>query len=423
MGEKKTYKTLFVLEPSRAARKRDLQRDDVAWATLDLRDSVVDTLLTLDGAKGFFFLEWAEDATRPTPLPGHTRVRIHELLVTALRWQETCRFEISLCPWSDFVEIALGEQRGLEKICQTFDLVFGGADLMLDLSDPVYKLQGKANAYLDSLRWLAGHICVWPPPNEVIAASRKYEVIRDLDFIARTVTRSCRPQTRLLGQCTPLNRDPRYVFKREGSDTSNHREWGTDVSASRCRKMAADPGQYRWMCQDIVPYLRDLGEIRVYIIGGTYHSFIVTAWNEAEGGWDTESSGRLASLEHMSRMAGAGHRTNDVFFCNVPSAVEEELGLRQLKTFVYDTYKALCRVEGRRLNASSLSLHQIARLDIGVMRGTTGRLDYFVNEVERGSLVSLFLGSDRDRGMDIISAWGRAMEAHLDLCQTSLPGQ
>ncbi|KDQ06085.1 hypothetical protein BOTBODRAFT_271426 [Botryobasidium botryosum FD-172 SS1] len=339
-----------------------------------------------------------------------------------MRWGETCRFSIELCPWDEFIAILLSDGKEMERLCGLIDIVYGGADLTLDISDPVYKLQGNEDRYMNSLRWLAGHVHVWPPPNEAIAASRKFDVVRDLDIIARTVTRTHRPRTRLVRECaTTLNRDPRFVFKREGSDTSRHREWGHHVSASRFRRMAAEGGKYRWFCQDLVPPLRDLGEIRVYVIGGRYHSFVVTAWNDEELGWDTKTDGRLAPLEHISRAMGARRPTKDVFFRDNASPAEEASALAHLKSFVHKTYIALCQIEARRLNGSSLSLQQIARFDISVIQNQTGGLDYFVNEVERGTTLSLFFGCHQELALQIMSAWGRAMEARLDGVGTCSP--
>ena len=74
------YRMLVVLDPSRAAHKRDLQREDVAWATLDIPQELADILLTLDGARGYIFLEWSEDARDDRPPPGHRRVRMNTSL-------------------------------------------------------------------------------------------------------------------------------------------------------------------------------------------------------------------------------------------------------------------------------------------------------------------------------------------------------
>jgi hypothetical protein len=64
---------------------------------------------------------------------------------------------------------------------------------------------------------------------------------------------------------------------------------------------------------------------------------------------------------------------------------ERDAAEEEFHSFAKQTYDALAIDE----NASSLKL--LCRLDISVMLNqVTGRLDYFVNEVERGCLVCLF---------------------------------
>ena len=61
----------------------------------------------------------------------------------------------------------------------------------------------------------------------------------------------------------------------------------------------------------------------------------------------------------------------------------------ELESFVQSTLDSLISLEEDALQAPS-SLRIVARLDVGVMRGTNGQLGYFVNEVERGIAISLF---------------------------------
>lgn len=64
----------------------------------------------------------------------------------------------------------------------------------------------------------------------------------------------------------------------------------------------------------------------------------------------------------------------------------------QLRAFALTTYTALIEKEKEDFpSPHQSSLELMCRLDIGVMMNSqTGRLDYFVNEVERGCLVCLF---------------------------------
>ncbi|KDQ05832.1 hypothetical protein BOTBODRAFT_182179 [Botryobasidium botryosum FD-172 SS1] len=65
---------LVVLDPSRAARKRDLRREDAAWATLDIPLELADVLLKCDGVSGYIFPERLEDTSGDAPPPGRRRL-------------------------------------------------------------------------------------------------------------------------------------------------------------------------------------------------------------------------------------------------------------------------------------------------------------------------------------------------------------
>ena len=54
-------------------------------------------------------------------------------------------------------------------------------------------------------------------------------------------------------------------------------------------------------------------------------------------------------------------------------------------------------------------MDQIVRLDIGVMENNQGKLEYFINEVERGSGIALFLHEGTPEVCQIIDTWGEAM--------------
>jgi hypothetical protein len=71
------------------------------------------------------------------------------------------------------------------------------------------------------------------------------------------------------------------------------------------------------------------------------------------------------------------------------TVAERHLADRELKSFVITTLRNLIAIEEGILQGTS-SLRLMARVDLGVLRGSDGRLGYFVNEVERGIMIALF---------------------------------
>jgi hypothetical protein len=71
---------------------------------------------------------------------------------------------------------------------------------------------------------------------------------------------------------------------------------------------------------------------------------------------------------------------------------QREASRKQLYDFARQTYQGL--IDRERVNfksPSQSSIELICRLDVGIMRNeSTGKWEYFVNEVERGFLVCLF---------------------------------
>jgi hypothetical protein len=71
---------------------------------------------------------------------------------------------------------------------------------------------------------------------------------------------------------------------------------------------------------------------------------------------------------------------------------QREASRKQLYDFAQQTYQGL--IDRERVNfksPSQSSIELICRLDVGIMRNeSTGKWEYFVNEVERGFLLCLF---------------------------------
>jgi hypothetical protein len=64
----------------------------------------------------------------------------------------------------------------------------------------------------------------------------------------------------------------------------------------------------------------------------------------------------------------------------------------ELFHFVRSSLLALVDKEQRQFHTCS-SLKEFCRVDVGLIRGESGQLEYFVNEVERGINVCLWVGT------------------------------
>ena len=139
-----------------------------------------------------------------------------------------------------------------------------------------FKTQTAADHHIEQLHKLSNIILLWPPIDEMIAASRKVDEVILLDKISREITHTIRPVTEVISK-TLNHPPPGKVFKREVSDTSSHvllPEKIAKLSRKELKKIALD--KFRWMSQTFIPQLIQFGEWRVYFVGGRYHSVVIT---------------------------------------------------------------------------------------------------------------------------------------------------
>jgi hypothetical protein len=152
------------------------------------------------------------------------------------------------------------------------------------------------------MKTIGMRIPIWPPIEEMIACS-KWAVIQTLDYIAKTFTKTVRPETVVLK--TPVTWVPKdAVLKRERSDASRHCIIPTDtrgtsiVQLNEYLKLNSLDDCY-WLRQEYIPFLRQFGEWRVYFIGGQLSFTLLTQW--VEGGGITSMGQRNSwSMEELT---------------------------------------------------------------------------------------------------------------------------
>jgi hypothetical protein len=229
--------------------------------------------------------------------------------------------DVELCQWTEFRDLLLGDRQHAFQNLQSYGLVYGGADLMLDLryvvssfyiltsdfsnfsADP-YGLHERASEYQRSLQWISGVVNVWPPVDEVVRASHKFDVISDLDFLALTITNTPRPVTRLLRSKSDIN--GQTVVKREGSDCGNAVRRGATLKAKDIKQLLSERLPYHWFVQTDIPELRIVGEVRVYVVG---QQILHELWTmpDADGMWDLRWIDGNHTLEEMRYVVMSFH--------------------------------------------------------------------------------------------------------------------
>ncbi|KAG2126333.1 uncharacterized protein EDB93DRAFT_1064493, partial [Suillus bovinus] len=241
--------------------------------------------------------------------------------------------------------------------------------------------------YIKRLQMLESILPVWPPSQEMLFASKKFNVIKTLDEIARNTTNSPRPQTEILSRTNRSQSFEGFVLKREGSDCTRHIFLPGTIDSFN---LPRDKGGFRWLKQSYVPALRHVGEFRVIVLDCRPLWVIHTSPGNHEN--------QIVFFPFLTQMHIFDFDSSrlqkpygfDDIMDPVGGTVEERhLADAELESFVVATLSNLIAIEEGLLQGTS-SLRLMARVDLGVLRGSDGRLGYFVNEVERGIMITLF---------------------------------
>jgi len=142
-----------------------------------------------------------------------------------------------------------------------------------------FKGRNGPEKHIELLRLLSNKVPILPPVDDMLALSRKMDVIKVFDLIAEQVTCTARPTTNVVE--LPLKEIPKdIVFKREGSDMAEHVYLPHEVARltpnTLTRRLKKKSAGYRWITQTYIPQLRQFGEWRVYVVGGEVFQVITT---------------------------------------------------------------------------------------------------------------------------------------------------
>lgn len=126
--------------------------------------------------------------------------------------------------------------------------------------------------YTAALKKLEQIIPVWPSSSECRAASYDYNIITLLDSIARDITKSHRPTTKVIDEvgqnCFGINKK---VLKREGrqSRANIKNPWNSNPPQQEPKC-----GDYRWLVQSWVPEWDRVGQWRCLMVNQTVFHII-----------------------------------------------------------------------------------------------------------------------------------------------------
>ncbi|KAJ7804896.1 hypothetical protein B0H14DRAFT_3153720 [Mycena olivaceomarginata] len=267
--------------------------------------------------------------------------------------------------WDKFRELCLGDFDTFAAVASIYDLVFGGADLTVEgagfvsiSSTPrstaewtprrVFENNEDERTYMDRMTQLDGMTAVFPNPTTSWAARFKSNVITDLDTIAREITNSERPITRLLRSADEYTEN--VVLKREASARSQHRHFfdgPSQVPAARIAQMIEENKGTgpKWLLQELNPVLRKCGELRAFVVlkqvigGGGYNA------NRRREAMEKNGYG----LKVMRRVGG--------------TRVRRDHARQQFEAFTLATLAALIQKDEQRYARES-DLAYLARLDV-----------------------------------------------------------
>jgi hypothetical protein len=208
---------------------------------------------------------------------------------------------VEFMKFEDFHHILISTNSDFRRRFQQYHSIWGGIDLMVDprqvtASSSLNKMltvgrseQGSGmdskiqpQRYLCGLQILESIMPVWPPSREVLRASRKFNVIMDLDQIATRTVNSPRPLTTILSHNNTSQSFEDFVLKREGSDCTRHVLLPDSVDPLN---LPPDLGHFRWLKQSYVPALQRLGEWRMILVDCKPLYVIHTAPGRREQEW------------------------------------------------------------------------------------------------------------------------------------------
>ncbi|KAJ7822385.1 hypothetical protein B0H14DRAFT_3731727 [Mycena olivaceomarginata] len=400
---------LYILPPHGFREQAQDALTATDWSETEFDKHEIATVLSDPQTRGYIFSDWPGKPTGPVNfLPGKDSwkdVLLQEMLLMAIRWQREPDLEVSVWSWDKFRELCLGDFDTFAAVASVYDLVFGGADLTVEGAGREFENNEDERTYMDRMTQLDSMTAVFPNPTTSWAARFKSNVITDLDTIAREITNSERPITRLLRSADEYTEN--VVLKREASARSQHRHFfdgPSQVPAARIAQMIEENKGTgpKWLLQELNPVLRKCGELRTFVVLKQVIGVVATTpTDEGKNGLDFEECGANYALEEFSEAMERNGYGLKVMRRVGGTRVRRDHARQQFEAFTLATLAALIQKDEQRYARES-DLAYLARLDVTYFE-KDGVWSFCVNEVER-PLMDLFsrtsVGVERPSGLE-----------------------
>ncbi|GLB45426.1 hypothetical protein LshimejAT787_3700070 [Lyophyllum shimeji] len=222
---------------------------------------------------------------------------------------------------------------------------------------------------------LEAKIPFWPCLKEQQRYYGKIQTESDLDHIAQSVTNTMRP----FWTDVPPN-EGHFVAKRTHSADSNH------VVEYTPGMVLQNAPPAKWFFQRWNPLITSVGEVKVTVVNqrrvlGRVLCKPIERNNDAI---TTETVRWIHPLDKLGTLDN-----NQISLFNDTAAHGPDIrGLEELDAFCVKTLQHLSRIERTR-QTEPLSIDALARVDVALWRREDGRLDYYVNEISRGTACGL----------------------------------
>ncbi|KAJ8695728.1 hypothetical protein PTI98_008301 [Pleurotus ostreatus] len=335
---------------------------------------------------------------------------------------------------------------------QSFDLICGGMDFILDPLDPTYSpnaMPAKDLApYLNGLRHLSQSVVFFPDPFQLWWLSDKRNILLSVAHCSVGLMDALGKFPAVLGfndmeELRQMNVDLNSIVIKRTMGASSSHVWKVDdnnTARQVLKKVKDDMKKTKKMWQTanatiprphyfIQPLIQEMqqkGEVRCFFAGG---ELIYTVGTRAGGS-------QMVSMEPVSiiplEKLRAGDADNqrtasmisnqevfDMLDSNVPFWLGSH-GFERLRSFATNIlYKFITRQEedwkkvgaGERNLWSDLRL--FARLDIGVFRTENGQYSFWVSEIEPWMGACLFTNTANDKSDVLYSTVTAVLEEHV----------
>ncbi|KAG1770819.1 hypothetical protein EV702DRAFT_1202293 [Suillus placidus] len=394
---------LVVLDPARQRTLHQVQeKTPHDWTVTTLPHREATYLMGIIDVKGLIFEAEPLELPDTDVPPGHRSVHINEVLLMwhTIHTSQENDFRPVYMEFKTFTGVIQLSKENLRRVMSCFTAVWGGLDLTKNPREAPVRFRSPSSSrnandmwstfdeYTAALKKLEQIIPVWPGSSECRAASCDYNIITLLDSIARDVTKSHRPTTKVIDEVGQSCRGiDKKVLKREGrqSRASIKNPWNGNPPQQEPKC-----GDYRWLVQSWVP---EWDRTAFHIINDPAGKVVPGQSSPMkaqtrEDGW---------TLQELARLLNDNPDQYDFMTREGGTRVEVEAANTEINRFLAATLAVYIQAEEMQMRRRGTpefvqsSLRVSARVDLSVIKDPgTQQLHYFVTGISRGPGMLLY---------------------------------